>query len=383
MKLAAFLSGVLAVMVLTVLTAPPSLAQQPEFCWKDSYGRGAGTIPTSCAEGQQMRALLCYKFCPQNMQWSGVGDCSSICPAGFRDDGLFCRRAEYGRGAGYAWEFRDGLSNAGMMSRCERDNGAGNCEMSAAIAYPKCRPGYSAFGCCICRPNAPNCAQLGLGGQLDLSCAKNINLGQPELGVCPSGSSNVPGSAQDRDAGLCYRGCDAGYSGVGPVCWKKPPQDWVDCGMGAAKDSATCARITFGQVAAVGNLALTAASLGSSLVGTAGAGAAANAGKLSTLMQKYNDLVAAYNAAKATSPALQAAETAYELGKTVKTTYTQIDTAKKTVEAATTPGLISTAEDLARLSAEIAAIVDTSGVSATIAAFAYPKCSKYEELGAQ
>ena len=155
MKLAAFLSGVLAVMVLTVLTAPPSLAQQPEFCWKDSYGRGAGTIPTSCAEGQQMRALLCYKFCPQNMQWSGVGDCSSICPAGFRDDGLFCRRAEYGRGAGYAWEFRDGLSNAGMMSRCERDNGAGNCEMSAAIAYPKCRPGYSAFGCCICRPNAP------------------------------------------------------------------------------------------------------------------------------------------------------------------------------------------------------------------------------------
>ena len=164
---------------------------------------------------------------------------------------------------------------------------------------------------------------------------------------------------------------------------EEPPQDWVDCGMGAAKDSATCARITFGQVVAVGNLALTAASLGSSLVGTAGAGAAANAGKLSTLMQKYNDLVAAYNAAKATSPALQAAETAYELGKTVKTTYTQIDTAKKTVEAATTPGLISTAEDLARLSAEIAAIVDTSGVSATIAAFTYPKCSKYEELGAQ
>jgi hypothetical protein len=381
MKWTALLGGILAVMALTMLAAPPGFAQpKPEFCWKDSYGRGVGTVPTSCAPGQEMRGLLCYKTCPQNMQWSGVGDCSSICPAGFRDDGLFCRRAEYGRGAGYGWEFRDGFSSAGMISRCESDNGTGKCEMWGAIAYPKCRPGYSAFGCCICRPDAPNCAQLGLGGQLDLSCAKIINVGQPELGVCPGGSSNVPGSAQERDAGLCYRGCDAGYTGVGPVCWKKPPQGWVDCGMGAAVDATTCAKITFGQLAAVGNLGLTAASLGSSLVGTAGAGVAANAGKLAALMQKYNDLVAAYNAAKNTYPALQAAEKAYELGKTVKTAYTQINTIKKAAEVVTTQDLVFTAEDLARLSAEISAIVDTSGVSATIAAFTYPKCSKYEEL---
>jgi hypothetical protein len=378
MKWAACLGGILAVTVLTVL-APPSLAQQPEFCWKDSYGRGVGTVPTSCAPGQERLGLLCYNNCAAGTQRAGV-DCHSVCPAGFRDDGLFCRRAEYGRGAGYAWEFRDGFSNAGMIGRCERDNGAGNCEMSGAIAYPKCRPGYTAFGCCICRPSAPNCAQLGLGGQLDLSCAKIIKAGQPELGVCPSGNSNVPGSAQERDAGLCYPGCDAGYHGVGPVCWKQPPQGWVDCGMGAAKDATTCAQVTFGQVAAVGNLALTAASLGSSLVGTAGAGVPANTGKLAALMQKYNDLVALYNAAKQASPALQAAEKTYELGKTAATGYTQINTVKKTAEVVTATDLIFTAEDLARLSAEIAAIVDTSGVSATIAAFTYPKCSKYEEL---
>jgi hypothetical protein len=62
MKWAARLSGILAVMALTVLTASPSLAQQraPEFCWKDSYGRGVGTIPTACAPGQDMRGLFCY-----------------------------------------------------------------------------------------------------------------------------------------------------------------------------------------------------------------------------------------------------------------------------------------------------------------------------------
>lgn len=372
MKWAVCLGGVLAVMVLTVLAAPPSFAQQPEFCWKDSYGRGVGTVPTSCAPGQEMRGLLCYDNCSAGMQRSGVGDCSSVCPAGMRDDGLFCRRAEYGRGAGYAWEFRDGFSNAGMMSRCESDNGGpGKCEMSGAIAYPKCREGYSAFGCCICRPNAPDCGQLGLGGRLDLSCAKIIKVGEPKLGVCPGGSTGVPGSAQQMDAGLCYRGCGPGYTGVGPVCWKDPPKGWVQCGMGAAKDSFTCGTIIFGQVAAVGQLALTAATLGSSMAGTAGASAVQNAGKLAQLKELYTKLEAAYSAAKKTYPALAVAEKTVEAGLTVKKGYTAINTALN----------VATAEDLARVSAQIASIVDATGVSATIGAYTYPKCSKYEDLG--
>jgi hypothetical protein len=54
MKWAARLGGILAVMVLTALTASPGLAQQPEFCWKDSYARGVGTIPS-------------YSLCPSGM----------------------------------------------------------------------------------------------------------------------------------------------------------------------------------------------------------------------------------------------------------------------------------------------------------------------------
>lgn len=44
--------------------------------------------------------------------------------------------------------------------------------MWGLIYYPKCKRGYSAFGCCICRPSYVNC--LGFGPQLDLSCRKQI-----------------------------------------------------------------------------------------------------------------------------------------------------------------------------------------------------------------
>jgi hypothetical protein len=352
MKWAVRLSVIPAVMLVTMLTASPGLAQfKPEFCWKDSYGRGAGTIPTACAPGQDMRGLFCY----------------SVCPAGMRDDGLYCRRAEYGRGAGYAWEFRDGFSNAGMISRCERDNGSGNCEMSGAIAYAKCRKDYAAAGCCICRPSVPNCTQLGLLPGIDLSCAKR----GPYLGICPAGNSNVPGSAQQMDAGLCYRGCDAGYQGVGPVCWKKPPPGWVDCGMGAAKDQLNCAKITFDQVTAVGRLALNVASLGSSMIG-----GVPDAGKLAQLKGWYDQLQAAYTAAKTTHPALQTAETALNYAAKASSYGYALGTGINTAAA----GVARTPEDWTRLAAQMAAVIDATGVSATIGSFTYPKCSKYEEL---
>lgn len=371
MKWAARLSGILVVMVLTVLTASRGLAEA-EFCWKDSYGRGVGTVPTSCAPGQEMRGLLCYDNCPAGMQRAAATiDCHSVCPPGYRDDGLFCRRAEYGRGAGYAWEIRDGFSSAGMISRCESDgNGKGTCEMSAAIAYPKCRPGYSAAGCCICRPTEPNCEQLGLGGRVDLSCAKKIQIGSaPKLGICPGGSSNLPGSAQEMDAGLCYGGCEPGYTGVGPVCWKAPPSGWVHCGMGAATTDKKCGEIIFGQVTSVGKLALTVATMGSSMVGNAGGSAPGNASKLVQLKELYAQLQDKYEKAKKASSALAAAEKTVEASLTVKSGYTAINTALN----------VATAEDLARVAAQIASIVDSSGVSDVVGTYTYPKCSKYFE----
>jgi hypothetical protein len=219
----------LALIALVAFPAGAAFAQAgstKDFCWRDSYGRGVGAVPKSCAPGKEMIGLLCYTKCPKGMKRVGF-DCHSVCPDGMRDDGLFCRKAEYGRGAGYPWKFGDkAFSLAAAKSRCEKGNGKGNCEKTVEIYYPKCKSGYKNFGCCICRPTKPNCRALGLNNGIDLSCAKKVSIGDPRVGTCPAGQQN--------DAGLCYPNCRSGYKGVGPVCWAKAPPKWVECGMGSA-----------------------------------------------------------------------------------------------------------------------------------------------------
>lgn len=88
-----------------------------DYCWKDSYGRGVGTIPSECASNYEKLGLLCYDRCPSGYK-RFVLDCHQICPSGFADQGLFCRLSEYGRGVGYPWKFGDGFNSNGMFKRC-------------------------------------------------------------------------------------------------------------------------------------------------------------------------------------------------------------------------------------------------------------------------
>jgi hypothetical protein len=134
-----------------------------DFCWRVAYGRGVGTIPETCPGDRDQRGLFCYSKCPEGFaNPSGTVDCHQMCPEGWRDDGLFCRLAEFGRGAGYPWQYGDPLVGAsGMFARCEADHGVGNCERYLAVVYPKCLKGYSPWGCCICRPDVPDCEALG------------------------------------------------------------------------------------------------------------------------------------------------------------------------------------------------------------------------------
>jgi hypothetical protein len=171
------LLGCMALAVLLALSVAPTEAfaatddSGKEFCWKDSYGRGVGTVPKKCASGYDRIGLLCYKKCSKNMKRYGF-DCHSKCPSGMRNEGLFCRKAEYGRGAGFPWKFGDALNDKGMKKRCESKHGKGKCEKNGAIFYPKCKSGFKNVGCCICRPSRPNCRALGLNNGIDLSCAK-------------------------------------------------------------------------------------------------------------------------------------------------------------------------------------------------------------------
>jgi hypothetical protein len=243
--------------VLLLLLLALSQQAQSTFCWKNTYGRGVGTPLSTCPTTKDKIGLLCYTKCPAGYTRSGF-DCHQNCPADFTDQGLYCRKLEYGRGGGYPWQFGDPWNDSGQYARCQQAYGAGNCEKYGLIVYPKCKAGYYAFGCCICRPNPFKCSDYGFAAssQVDLSCAKTIIIGDPKPMGCAAGLQ--------QQGGLCYTPCNAGYTGVGPVCWAPIPNGWVDCGMGAASTSTVCASVIISQVTSVGMLAFNIATFGAS-----------------------------------------------------------------------------------------------------------------------
>jgi len=181
----------------------------PDYgCWIESYGRGVGKPVTTCPNGLENDASLCYTPCRSG--FSGAGPvCWESCPAGFKDTGADCLKpSSYGRGTGYA---------ANHQSKCQQENPQG-CEKNGAFWYPKCAANFHNVECCVCSPNCPS-------GMLDIgvSCQKQSygrGVGKPL--VCTAD--------QDENAGLCYKQCKAGYSGDGPICWGSCPSGMYQCG---------------------------------------------------------------------------------------------------------------------------------------------------------
>jgi hypothetical protein len=258
----------LVLCIAAIFSTSPAIGQNT-YCWKDSYTRGVGTIPSDCAFSQEKQGLLCYPKC--NDGYTGVASvCWQNCPDGFTDDGAFCRKpAAYGRGWGYAWQIQDGFSNAGMLSRCEAAEGR-PCEMWGAMAYPTCKDGFTPFGSNVCTPVCPS-------GMTDIgvSCAKQTYTRPTATATCAPG--------QVYEAGLCYVTCRPGYEGVGPVCWGACPTDKpYPCAAGCATNANTCAQATTDQVLsvlqAVSSIALEAVSFGTSTAVVRGIEAGVKAG---------------------------------------------------------------------------------------------------------
>ena len=210
-------------------TPAAAIGDEKQLCWKRSFGRGVGAVPTDCSADQDKDAGLCYSSCRSGYQGAGPV-CWSDCPSDFRDDGAFCAKpAAYGRGGGYPWQFGDPLNDSGMITRCERANGNGNCEKNGAIYYPKCKANFHAVGCCLCSPDCPaGTTEIGV------SCAKaSYGRGVGQIPAC--------GSGLQSDAGLCYNPCSRDFDGVGPVCWSHCPADFpVACGAGCAVSQEAC-----------------------------------------------------------------------------------------------------------------------------------------------
>ncbi len=299
-----------------------------EFCWKDSYGRGVGTIPTSCGT-MEYDAGLCYNKCPAG--YYGVGPlCWSYCPAGYIDHGAICH------------------IDKALMTSLIRDGCSFSVFGECIVPAYRCPSGYINLGA-FCglesagkSPPAPT-----FGSYLD---PMKHSYGRG-VGVIPTDC----GRDKEYDWGLCYDKCKAGMTGVGPVCWGLPPPTWVACGMGAAKDSLTCGLTVFNQVQSAGNLAMTVATAGTSMAATSGLGAVEKAARLAGLQKQYAAMVTAYQAIKKAGAAYEATDATIALVGSDK----------------------PTEEDIARVSAQIAALVDPTGVADVVAAYTYPTCSKY------
>jgi hypothetical protein len=99
--------------------------------------------------------------------------------------------------------------------------------------------------------------------------------------------------------------------------------------------------------------------------------AAKDASRLAELKQKYSAMKVQYDVLKNSGSAA---------GKAVKNAETALDAAnkgRKGYVAMQTGSDAVTEEDMIRMAAQISAIVDPTGLSDTVAAYTYPKCSKY------
>lgn len=183
-----------------------------DFYWRDSYGRGVGTVPALICEG--------------NTEQDG-GLCYPKCRDGYKGSGPLCNLSEsssYGRGAGNAMKFH------GTKLECK-----GNEDKDGGLCYPKCRDGYHGVG-----PVCHNNKELSYGR----------GAGKAMASVCVND--------KEKDAGLCYPHCRENYGGVGPVCWSDTPTNWVPCAAGVARSKQDCGIILADQVASIALPALAA-----------------------------------------------------------------------------------------------------------------------------
>ena len=193
-----------------------------KFCWKETVLRGVGTIPLKCKKTETLKGLLCYKKCVAGTKRFGF-DCHTVCPKGFKNDGLYCRAKKISKGK------------------------------------KNCPKGFEVLGGHSCKPvKQPDCKSFGLLPGTGISCLKKIIRHKPHAAKC---SAN-----KELDAGLCYSKCPQGFKGIGPVCWqnKGPFPGWKLCGMGYAKDKGFCTTITSDQVLSVARFAIFLGSFGTS-----------------------------------------------------------------------------------------------------------------------
>jgi hypothetical protein len=212
--------GLAMCVLFAAITLPPRAEASGDKCYKMSYGRGVGTIPTECPDGYERNGALCYPLCRDG--YEGVGPvCWGTCDPGYMDQGWLCARPR----DAWALPTRDrGGPSALPPPRCPDGT-----EQLGALCYPPCRAGYHAWGleCVSSTPCASGYRDDGL------TCMRDVVTITRSLTARPRAGSPSCASDEEFVAGMCYTKCRSGYTGVLTVCWE-------NCRAGENDDGAFC-----------------------------------------------------------------------------------------------------------------------------------------------
>ena len=270
--------------------------EDPDYCWLWSKGRGVGTIPTSCNDGKENNAGLCYPPCDRASGYRGVGPvCWLDCPRDYTDTGLFCHSNIPAVISPVCDPNSAFPSQMGINGRCYH----AGIQFENIIAIPsasECPSGYNTYplSCTGCsgdwwNPFSWHCNTLARSpfcndGYELTNCVGNLCscTASSVDGFCPDGYTrttaitcglNVPpewvgittialdlpkksygrgvgtipdcAGDQEKQWGLCYPRCEAGKIGIGPVCWGQcdSTAGYRSCGVGCAKNDGICAKV--------------------------------------------------------------------------------------------------------------------------------------------
>jgi hypothetical protein len=154
-------------------TNPIVNAIVPSFCYKWTYGRGAGIVPSHCGDGDERNGALCYPKCREGYVGNGPV-CWERCPENYVNDGAVCRkkgslRLHWKKSHGRGW---------GRPMNCGDDNHA-----QSGLCYKDCRDGFEGVG--------PVCHQKCSG-----KYGTNCGAGCTKSGMdCASGLVGMAGAA--------------------------------------------------------------------------------------------------------------------------------------------------------------------------------------------
>jgi hypothetical protein len=345
-----------------------------DYCWRDSYGRGVGVVPSHCPSHKETLAggIICYDKC-QNFgsNWYRFGyDCHQRCNSGWDDHGLLCHKSNWGRGVGEArcewqeWWAAADLGEAGTAQPTHQRKLLGGVVRAVVQAVRKTKLVCGGSLCgrvgkqdCLglCYPPCPSSNPVWIGCNLcGASCSGYAGGIAPS---CMKGVKTSPGMewatclpGWDYDAGLCYKPCRKGFTGVGPVCWGDAPivngRRWVECGMGAATDSGVCAQRTADQILGPLEMVAFVATAGTSSAATAATKAATAAQKLKKVGREAFD--------------------SYQ-------NYMSFQSGVSDLESANNP------TEYTRAASALLGVVDPTGLSSTIGAYTFDTCDKIHD----